>query len=79
MRTIKQGNKYISEAPKSRKAVIHCFIFVGTRLNHAISKGRSSPLKAIIKIPIRIEVKVSSLTAAEMDSAYRTEENPEIL
>jgi len=36
-------------------------------------------LKAIMKIRIEIEVKVLSLTAAEMDSAYRTEENPEIL
>jgi hypothetical protein len=32
-----------------------------------------------MKIYIKIEVKVSSPTAAEVVSAYRTEENPEIL
>jgi len=59
--------------------VILASLFVGTWLNHAISQGRSSPLKAIMKIHIKIEVKVLSLTNAEVDSAYRTEENPEIL
>jgi hypothetical protein len=37
------------------------------------------PWKAIMKIPIKIEVKVSSLTAAEVNSAYRTKRTPEVL
>jgi hypothetical protein len=50
--------------------------FVGTWLNHAISQDRSTPLESNNEDTYQNRSKVSSLTAAEVNSAYRTEENP---
>jgi len=58
MRTIKQGNKYISKAPKSTKAVIYCFIVRGPAATRSNNKD---------KIKNRVEGVIAHCCSNEFD------------